>query len=199
MASGLQGLLDYEWACPNCTYMNKPGSFKCKVCLGPKGTATREVKAGVTQDQQYVTETYQSQVKLHKATIAKSLQSAAAMTKASAPTVPSSSSSSSTPATGSCSTSTSTAPSNSHLTTASNSSSTASSISSSSSSSNSSGSTKSPSSSKKRCRTKAATAGSTSSKLNKLPRLPDLDRSSSFRRFITVNSVQVLITEYDVF
>ena len=37
-------VLDYEWPCPSCTFINRPGSFKCHMCKTPKGTATRQVK-----------------------------------------------------------------------------------------------------------------------------------------------------------
>ena len=43
MAEG-GSVVDIEWSCPACTYINKAGSFKCSVCGTPKGTATRQVK-----------------------------------------------------------------------------------------------------------------------------------------------------------
>ena len=43
MAEG-GSVVDIEWSCPTCTYINKAGSFKCSVCGTPKGTATRQVK-----------------------------------------------------------------------------------------------------------------------------------------------------------
>ena len=43
-ASAGHNILDYEWPCPSCTFINKPGSFKCHMCKTPKGTATRQVK-----------------------------------------------------------------------------------------------------------------------------------------------------------
>ena len=37
-------VVDFEWSCPTCTFINKAGSFKCSVCNTPRGTSTRQVK-----------------------------------------------------------------------------------------------------------------------------------------------------------
>ena len=37
-------VVDFEWSCPTCTFINKAGSFKCSVCSTPRGTSTRQVK-----------------------------------------------------------------------------------------------------------------------------------------------------------
>eukprot|EP00731_Ephydatia_muelleri_P001127 Em0001g1127a len=50
-------VVDFEWSCPTCTFINKAGSFKCSVCSTPRGTSTRQVKFHLgTIEQQYAAE-----------------------------------------------------------------------------------------------------------------------------------------------